>query len=81
MVTDETQLGLTGVRRLKKLGAAEQGKVTGKWAGCHYQEKGMQTCYDEKLLIGSKMLAEMRTWLSFIRHFWANARRLIYSEK
>lgn len=26
MVIDETQLGLTGVRRLKKLGAAEQGK-------------------------------------------------------
>lgn len=70
MITDEKQLGPTGVRRLKRLGGAEQGKATGMWAGCHYQEKGMQTWYDEKLLIstsilhllnqkGSKMLVEM----------------------
>lgn len=49
-------LALTRVRRLKRLGGAEHGKATGRWTGCHYQEKGMKTYYDEELLISTSIL-------------------------
>lgn len=56
MITDEEQLDLTGVKRLKRVVGAEQVKATRARAGCHYKKKGMRTCDGEKLLISSSIL-------------------------